>query len=81
MSKVTIVEVQSWSQDQIVREINQREQRIGFLAAAVTWKRQCKDCNEPVAWTKTASGKPMLINMDGVSHFATCPGAEQRRRR
>ena len=81
MSKVAMMEVLDWDRNQIVREINQREQRIEYLTRAVAWARACKDCDQLVAWIKTDAGKAMLINRDGVSHFATCPGAQRRRRR
>lgn len=47
----------------------------------------CRSCGAEGYWVTTkskgprTSGKPMLIDPDGTSHFATCPNAEQHRRR
>lgn len=40
----------------------------------------CRTCRAEVAWCRTPAGKPAPVNPDGVSHFATCPQADQHRR-
>lgn len=40
----------------------------------------CRTCGAQVAWCRTPAGKPAPVNPDGVSHFATCPQADQHRR-
>lgn len=40
----------------------------------------CRTCGAEVAWCRTPAGRPAPVNMDGVSHFATCPQADQHRR-
>lgn len=41
----------------------------------------CRSCGAPVAWTVTAKGRAAPLNLDGVSHYATCPQADQWRKR
>jgi hypothetical protein len=41
----------------------------------------CTSCRENIRWIVTANGKRMPANLDGSSHFATCPNADQHRRR
>lgn len=36
---------------------------------------QCRSCRAPVQWCTTPSGKPAPVDVDGTSHFATCPQA------
>jgi len=44
-------------------------------AARVT-VRECRSCGAWVVWLKTViSGSLEPVNQDGLSHFATCPGA------
>ncbi len=40
---------------------------------------QCRSCGGPIRWTVTKEGRKMPINLDGVSHFATCPNAKEWR--
>ncbi len=55
---------------------------------------RCRSCNARIIWFKTAAGKNMPVVADTVepgdeklelprhvSHFATCPQADQHRRR
>jgi len=42
---------------------------------------RCRSCRAEVLWCVTPRGKKAPINADGASHFATCPEAEQWRRR
>jgi len=54
----------------------------------------CRSCGHPIVWFKTDAGKNMPVNAETVqdkdvtldlsrheSHFATCPHADQHRRR
>ena len=55
---------------------------------------RCKSCNKEIIWIKMKSGKAMPCDMDKVivvtedgdtvtgyiSHFATCPNANQHRK-
>lgn len=42
---------------------------------------RCRSCHAAVMWTTTPAGKASPIDADGTSHFATCPQADQWRRR
>lgn len=37
----------------------------------------CRSCHAEIAWGLTAKGKRMPYNLDGSSHFGTCPEAAQ----
>jgi hypothetical protein len=41
----------------------------------------CKSCGAGIHWIKTAKGKNMPVDPDGTSHFATCPNADQHRKK
>ena len=41
----------------------------------------CRSCGAEVLWCFTPKGKKAPIDRDGRSHFATCPQADQWRRR
>lgn len=43
--------------------------------------RPCRLCDVMLYFVPSRDGKPHPFNEDGVSHFATCPGAEEYRRR
>lgn len=43
-------------------------------------KRRCRGCVATVYWWRTPSGKASPHDIDGTSHFATCPNADQFRR-
>lgn len=36
---------------------------------------RCRGCGELITFEKTATGKLMPTNLDGTSHFGTCPKA------
>jgi hypothetical protein len=38
-----------------------------------------RSCGAQIAWITTEAGKKMPVNADGISHFATCPQANQHR--
>ena len=42
---------------------------------------RCRSCRAEVAWAVTPAGNRMPLNRDGTSHFATCPQANDWRRR
>lgn len=41
---------------------------------------KCRSCLAPVHWRMTDAGKSSPHNLDGTSHFATCPHAARHRR-
>ena len=41
----------------------------------------CKSCGASIFWLTTKAGKSMPVNHDGRSHFATCPNAQQHRKK
>lgn len=41
----------------------------------------CRSCHAEVLWCFTPSEKKAPINRDGTSHFATCPQANDWRKR
>lgn len=40
----------------------------------------CSTCHQHVLWVHTRTGKRAPLDPDGISHFATCPQADQHRR-
>lgn len=48
--------------------------------AQLTQNGQCKSCNAPISWGKTDGGKNHPYNLNGTSHFETCPNAKQHRK-
>lgn len=40
----------------------------------------CGSCRENIRWTVTDGGKRMPVNLDGSSHFSTCPNANAHRK-
>lgn len=59
----------------------------------MTKTARCRSCKAPIQWVKTTKGKAMPVDLDDasrgrklfnpktmVSHFATCPHAEEHRR-
>lgn len=44
-------------------------------------QEKCRSCGALVTWALQKSGKYMPIDPDGTSHFATCPQANQWRKR
>lgn len=42
---------------------------------------QCRSCHAEVMWATTPAGKRAPLNRDGTSHFATCPQANDWRKR
>lgn len=42
----------------------------------------CRSCGAEIMWTiNEKSGRRSPVNLDGVSHFATCPDAAKWRKR
>ena len=41
----------------------------------------CRGCGQVVLWTTTKAGRKAPLNADGSSHFASCPKADEFRRR
>lgn len=39
----------------------------------------CRSCRATVIWCVTKRGMKMPLNLDGTSHFSTCPHAELHR--
>jgi len=33
----------------------------------------CAGCHQPITWVKTKNNKKTCLNLDGTSHWATCP--------
>ena len=62
----------------------------------MTKTAKCRSCDEYIVWVKTQAGKNMPVDADSfdegdelvydaerghISHFATCPNADQHRRK
>lgn len=41
----------------------------------------CRSCQAPIVWIVTKNGKRAPMNLDGTSHFGTCPQSESWRRK
>jgi len=44
-------------------------------------QEKCRSCRALVTWVKTEKGKWMPVDPDGTSHFATCPNANDWRKK
>jgi hypothetical protein len=40
----------------------------------------CRGCGAAVYWVRTENKKNMMVNTDGVPHWATCPKAKEFRK-
>lgn len=40
----------------------------------------CRSCKAEIVWTITKNGKKSPLNLDGTSHFGTCPDADRFRK-
>jgi hypothetical protein len=54
---------------------------LRFTIPAGTPVKACKSCGAGIYWIRTAAGKAMPCDPDGTSHFASCPQADQHRKR
>jgi hypothetical protein len=41
----------------------------------------CRSCRAAIVWVTTRNGRLSPMNLDGSSHFGTCPQSEKWRRR
>lgn len=53
---------------------------LTFAIPDGTPKKECRSCRAPIFWILTPAGKPMPVDPDGKSHFATCPDASKHRK-
>jgi hypothetical protein len=51
-----------------------------FLIPPGTPMATCSSCRDGIRWIVTQSGKRMPVNLDGTSHFTSCPCADQHRK-
>lgn len=49
-------------------------------SAINTNKSYCKGCGAEIIWVKTQTGKLTPNNLDGTTHWATCPDAKKFKR-
>jgi hypothetical protein len=42
---------------------------------------QCKGCQRPIVWVRDTNDHGAPYDADGVSHFATCPKAQEFRKK
>ena len=62
-----------------------KQSRKAFDALELGWENkvyqnnqsQCKACGAPIVWVRTKSGKWTPQDLDGGSHWATCPEAHK----
>lgn len=78
-----------------VRRIMRERRRNGVRVPDPAMRRaRCKSCKASIVWFRTAAGRSMPVDASSVlstdtqfdarrhmSHFATCPNADQHRRR
>jgi len=64
-----------------------RQERDEALARMVVLLKQigaadhCNGCNRPILWVRHRNGVAAPYDSDGTPHFATCPKADQFRRK
>jgi len=46
-----------------------------------TPQSRCRECDKYFYWVRMPSGKLMPVDIDGISHFATCPAADEFRKK
>ena len=61
-------------------EVERAYEVMRMLLERVGDPGQCSGCNVPIYWVRYKGGRVGPHNLDGVSHFATCPKADQFRR-
>jgi hypothetical protein len=44
-------------------------------------KGRCRGCGVLIWWVMTEHGRKMPVNQDGTTHYATCPNADEFRRK
>ena len=66
--------------DEVTEERVDWRKRVELLLAIVGDKGRCRGCGAEIWWVKTKRGKPAPYDVDGLSHFATCPEAGRFRK-
>lgn len=51
------------------------QDRIDRLLGVIGTLGTCKGCGAAILWVTTKNGKPTLYDLDGETHWATCPKA------
>lgn len=46
-----------------------------------TKQSSCKGCGQSITWMLTENGKSTPLNLDGTTHWATCPDAKKFKRK
>lgn len=57
-------------------ELKKAERRIAALLSHVGNVGLCRGCHVEVVWVRHTNGKLAIYDLNGESHFATCPMAE-----
>lgn len=57
------------------------EERLQKLLKVIGSKSKCKGCYADIYWVKTPGGKNMPVDIDGTPHWASCPQAEDFKKR
>jgi hypothetical protein len=53
---------------------------IQTLVTNVGEEGNCRSCGAPIWWIKHRNGRTGIYNIDGTSHFSTCPDAQNHRK-
>jgi hypothetical protein len=61
--------------------VSAEREQFERLLTMVANKSECTGCGAPIWWVKTRAGKNMPLNADMIAHWATCPKAEDFRKK
>jgi len=67
----------TWRTEQL--EVVELADVAGKAASTARAGAECRSCHAPIYWDRGKDGKPHPYNPDGLSHFITCPDAEEWR--
>ena len=65
----------------MIVDLEAARKNIARLLRSVGSVSTCRGCSQSIVWVKHNSGRSAPYDADGTPHFATCPQADQFRRK
>ena len=63
------------------RELREARELMRLLLQSCGERSICAGCKAVVVWLKTKNGKSAIYDLDGRSHWATCPNSAEFKKR